>query len=92
MRRHPSNFLLLTLIIALSSCTTLEARRKRDIKAEVVDEVRYQEAGTIIALCFFAALVPLVFLFIRSVVADPATPHLARAVWQDWKRKMARSD
>ena len=92
MRRHSSNFLLLFLVIALSSCTTLEARRRRDIKAEVADEVRYQEAGTIIALCFFAALSPLCYLFIRSIVADPATPHLARAVWHDFKQKMARSD
>lgn len=84
--------LLLVFLVALSCCsTTAEARRRKDIKADVPDEIRYHEAGKIIALCFVVALTPIVFLFVRSIVADPATPHLARALWHDFKRKV-RSD
>ena len=90
--RRPLNSILLLLLIALSCCSTCFARRRKDIKADVPDEIRYHEAGHIIALCFFVALAPLGYLFIRSIVADPATPHLARAMWHDFRRKMIRSD
>ena len=89
--RRPLLILLVSLV-ALSCCfTTAEARRRKDIKADVADEIRYHEAGKIILLCFVVALAPIVFLFVRSIAADPATPHLARALWHDFKRKV-RSD
>ena len=88
MMRRPLLVLLLSLV---ALCTTAEARRRKDIKADVPDEIRYQEAGKIVGICFVIALAPIVFLFIRSIVADPATPHLARALWHDLKRKV-RSD
>ena len=80
--------LLMSLIALSCCCTTAEARRRKDIKADVADEARYLEAGKIIGLCFVVALAPIVFLFARSIVADPATPHLARALWHDFKRKV----
>ena len=90
--RRPLVFLLVSLIALSCCCTTAEARRRKDIKADVADEVRYIEAGKIIGLCFVVALAPIVFLFVRSIVADPATPHLARALWHDFKKKVRRND
>ena len=87
--------MLVTLLVILLLITSdeVDARSKRKIKRGLKNvgtrpqEQSMMKALSIIKNTFLIVLAPVTLMFLYSVVTDPATPRIARALWKMINRK-----